>query len=143
MVSCRHRATRLCIEAAQSLMKACGGDLQFEGPGWNSCTVDMIRVAKAHSMLVLQQTFSDAVDKLQRAVSPQAFRQCLPSQFWDVCWACAELTKCCVWPNWTLLAGCTAVYSMPSGKTKLADMSKPHFGALCGVLLRSSLFDCH
>ena len=50
-------------------MKACGGDLQFEGPGWNSCTVDMIRVAKAHSMLVLQQTFADAVDKLQRAVS--------------------------------------------------------------------------
>ncbi len=67
-VSCRHRATRLCIEAAQNLMKACGGDLQFEGPGWNSCTVDMIRVAKAHSMLVLHQTFADAVEKLQRAV---------------------------------------------------------------------------
>ena len=50
-------------------MKACGGDLHFEGPGWNSCTVDMIRVAKAHSMLVLHQTFVDAVDKLQRAVS--------------------------------------------------------------------------
>ena len=50
-------------------MKACRGDLQFEGPGWNSCTVDMIRVAKAHSMLVLHQTFADAVDKLQRAVS--------------------------------------------------------------------------
>lgn len=50
-------------------MTACGGDLQFEGPGWNSCTVDMIRVAKAHSMLVLHQNFVDAVDKLQRAVS--------------------------------------------------------------------------
>ena len=50
-------------------MKACGGDLQFEGPGWNSCTVDMIRVTKAHAQLILHQTFVDAVDKLQRAVS--------------------------------------------------------------------------
>ncbi|KAL3130658.1 hypothetical protein ABBQ38_008049 [Trebouxia sp. C0009 RCD-2024] len=69
LAALRHRATRLCIEAAQSLMTACGGDLQFEGPGWNSCTVDMIRVAKAHSMLVLHQNFVDAVDKLQRAGS--------------------------------------------------------------------------
>lgn len=66
LAALRHRATRLCIEAAQNLMKACGGDLQFEGPGWNSCTVDMIRVAKAHSQLVLHQTFVDAVAKLQR-----------------------------------------------------------------------------
>ena len=84
---CRHRATRLCIEAAQNLMKACGGDLQFEGPGWNSCTVDMIRVAKAHSMLVLHQTFVDAVDKLQRAVSP-AFDSC-PAD---------KMLPCCIWP---------------------------------------------
>lgn len=69
VLCCRHRATRLCIEAAQNLMKACGGDLQFEGPGWNSCTVDMIRVTKAHAQLILHQTFVDAVDKLQRAVS--------------------------------------------------------------------------
>lgn len=82
MLSYRHRATRLCIEAAQSLMKACGGDLQFEGPGWNSCTVDMIRVAKAHSMLVLHQTFADAVEKLQRAVS--AGRSC---KLCCACWA--------------------------------------------------------
>lgn len=71
----RHRATRLCIEAAQNLMKACGGDLQFEGPGWNSCTVDMIRVAKAHSQLVLHQTFVEAVAKLQRSVCP--FHACI------------------------------------------------------------------
>ena len=69
---CRHRATRLCIEAVQSLMKACDGDLQFEGPGWNSCTVDLIRLAKAHSVLVLHQTFMDSVANLQGQVSPVA-----------------------------------------------------------------------
>ena len=65
---CRHRATRLCIEAVQSLMRACNGDLQFEGPGWNSCTVDLIRLAKAHSVLVLHQTFVDSVAQLQSKV---------------------------------------------------------------------------
>ena len=71
--ACRHRATRLCIEAVQSLMRACSGDLQFEGPGWNSCTVDLIRLAKAHSMLVLHQTFVDSVAQLQSKVG---FKKC-------------------------------------------------------------------
>jgi len=70
----RHRATRLCIEAVQALQRACGGELQFEGPGWNSCTVDMIRLAKAHSLLVLHYTFTSSVANLvkQGGVSQSA-----------------------------------------------------------------------
>lgn len=71
-------------------MKACGGDLHFEGPGWNSCTVDMIRVAKAHSMLVLHQTFVDAVDKLQRAVS-SCTASCAEPQYKLCCFALCEV----------------------------------------------------
>ncbi|KAK9824680.1 hypothetical protein WJX72_012328 [[Myrmecia] bisecta] len=67
----RHRATRLCIVAVQALQAEGGGKLAFEGPAWNACTVDMIRLARAHSLLVLYSNFADSVKQLasQGAVS--------------------------------------------------------------------------
>jgi len=65
----RHRASRLALEAATTLAEAGGGrDLQFEGPAWNSSTVDLIRLAKAHGYLVLVQNFFAHVDGLRQKV---------------------------------------------------------------------------
>ena len=63
----RHRASRLALEAATTLAEAGGGrNLQFEGPAWNSSTVDLIRLAKAHGYLVLVQNFFAHVDGLRQ-----------------------------------------------------------------------------
>lgn len=66
---CRHRTSRLAVEAASTLAAASGGGaLQFEGPAWNGCTVDMIRLAKAHAYLILQANFVSHIAALKRKV---------------------------------------------------------------------------
>ena len=65
---CRHRASRLTREAAQTLAGASGGKPAFEGPAWNGCTADMVRAARAHAHLVLQANFFDRVAGLQQEV---------------------------------------------------------------------------
>ena len=67
-VFCRHRASRLTREAAQTLAGASGGKPAFEGPAWNGCTTDMVRAARAHAHLVLQANFFDRVAGLQQEV---------------------------------------------------------------------------
>ena len=62
---CRHRAARLCAAGAKKLHAAGQGQIHFDGPAWNSNTVDTIRIAKAHSMYVLHKTFHEAVARLQ------------------------------------------------------------------------------
>lgn len=61
----RHRATRLCVLAATKLRAAGQGTLQFVGPPWNDNTVDFIRLARAHSALILLQTFAVTVADAQ------------------------------------------------------------------------------
>ena len=53
------------MAAAKKLHASGGGQIHFDGPAWNGNTVDTIRVAKAHSMYVLQKTFKEAVARLQ------------------------------------------------------------------------------
>ena len=65
---CRHRATRLCVEATHTLAEASGGSVVFEGRPWNSNTVDLIRLARAHCLLVLHSTFADSVAKMAAEV---------------------------------------------------------------------------
>ena len=60
----RHRAARLCVEATERLAAASGGKPVFEGPPWNSNTVDLIRLARAHCQLVLHRTFADYMRRL-------------------------------------------------------------------------------
>ena len=66
--TCRHRATRLCVEATRTLAEASGGSVAFEGRPWNSNTVDLIRLARAHCLLVLHSTFADSVAKMAAEV---------------------------------------------------------------------------
>ena len=66
--TCRHRVTRLCVEATRTLAEASGGSVVFEGRPWNSNTVDLIRLARAHCLLVLHSTFADSVAKLAAEV---------------------------------------------------------------------------
>ena len=66
--TCRHRATRLCVEATRALAEASGGSVVFEGRPWNSNTVDLIRLARAHCLLVLHSTFADSVAKMAAEV---------------------------------------------------------------------------
>ncbi len=72
--TCRHRATRLCVEATRTLAEASGGSVVFEGRPWNSNTVDLIRLARAHCLLVLHSTFADSVAKMAAEV-----RACITS----------------------------------------------------------------
>lgn len=69
LMPCRHRATRLCVLAATKLRAAGQGTLQFVGPPWNDNTVDFIRLARAHSALILLQTFAVTVADAQAKVS--------------------------------------------------------------------------
>ena len=55
---------RLCVGATEQLAAASGGAPAFEGPAWNSNTVDLIRLARAHCLLVLHRTFADSVQRL-------------------------------------------------------------------------------
>ncbi|CAK0735983.1 hypothetical protein CVIRNUC_000672 [Coccomyxa viridis] len=68
----RHRATRLCVEATRTLAEASGGSVVFEGRPWNSNTVDLIRLARAHCLLVLHSTFADSVAKMAAEASVAA-----------------------------------------------------------------------
>lgn len=65
---CRHRATRLCVAATRTLAEASGGEVVFEGRPWNSNTVDLIRLARAHCLLVLHSTFADSVAQMAAEV---------------------------------------------------------------------------
>lgn len=65
LAALRHRAVRLVVDAADRLRQLGNGHLTFEGPAWNSCTVDLIRAAKAHCAVVLQQTFVDYVARAE------------------------------------------------------------------------------
>ncbi|BDA40509.1 Peroxisomal acyl-coenzyme A oxidase 1 [Coccomyxa sp. Obi] len=60
----RHRSARLCVAATELLASAGGGQVAFEGPAWNSNTVDLIRLARAHCFFVLHSTFADSVQRL-------------------------------------------------------------------------------
>ena len=40
----------------------------FEGQPWNSNTVDLIRLARSHCLLVLHSTFADSVAQLAAEV---------------------------------------------------------------------------
>lgn len=66
----RHRAARLCAGATQLLAAAGDGQVVFEGPAWNSNTVDLIRLARAHCFFVLHRTFADSVQRLSNEVMP-------------------------------------------------------------------------
>lgn len=58
------------MEAAATLAAASGGGaLHFEGPAWNGCTVDMIRLAKAHAYLILQTNFVSHIAALKQKVA--------------------------------------------------------------------------
>ena len=71
-VQLRHHASRLAVGAAATLAEAGGGrGLQFEGPAWNSSSVDLIRLARAHGHLVLVQNFFAHVDGLRQKVRPR------------------------------------------------------------------------
>ncbi|GAB4820390.1 hypothetical protein N2152v2_007436 [Parachlorella kessleri] len=72
LAALKHVATRLAVQAVQVLMKAAGGKLAFEGEPWNSSSVDLIRLAKAHCVLVMHQTFVEAVGRAasERHVGP-------------------------------------------------------------------------
>lgn len=52
-----------------------GRNLQFEGPAWNSSTVDLIRLAKAHGYLVLVQNFFTHVEGLRQKVRDAVAKQ--------------------------------------------------------------------
>jgi hypothetical protein len=68
MDCCRHWATRLCVAAMRTLAEASGGEVVFEGRPWNSNTVDLIRLARAHCLLVLHSTFADSVAQMAAEV---------------------------------------------------------------------------
>ena len=68
VVGSRHRAARLCVEATTAVAAASGGQVAFEGAPWNSNTVDLIRLARAHCLLVLHSTFADSVHRLDQEV---------------------------------------------------------------------------
>lgn len=73
----RWRAGSLVRGAAATLAAACGGpnaQLSFEGPPWNSSTVELIRAAKAHCEFVLHSNFVEALDQAgaSRELSPPA-----------------------------------------------------------------------
>ena len=58
------------MAATQALAEASGGEVVFEGYPWNSNTVDLIRLARAHCLLVLHSTFADSVSQLGAQVPP-------------------------------------------------------------------------
>ena len=62
------------MEATRTLAEASGGSVVFEGRPWNSNTVDLIRLARAHCLLVLHSTFADSVAKMAAEV-----RACITS----------------------------------------------------------------
>ncbi|KAK9833196.1 hypothetical protein WJX74_009804 [Apatococcus lobatus] len=70
VMALRHRAARLAFEGHDLLHKRGKGTLHFEGPAWNGMTVHLIRMARAHSQLVLLMTFAEAVQQAQ--VEPTA-----------------------------------------------------------------------
>ena len=49
------------MAATQALAEASGGEVVFEGRPWNGNTVDLIRLARSHCLLVLHNTFADSV----------------------------------------------------------------------------------
>lgn len=49
----KHLASRLTLNAVESIMAANGGNLAMDGPVWDSNTVASIQAAKAHTLLVL------------------------------------------------------------------------------------------
>lgn len=58
----RQRALSRCRAATATLLAACpGGRLVFEGEPWNGSTVELIRAARAHCLLVLHANFVDAL----------------------------------------------------------------------------------
>ena len=59
------------MAATQALAEASGGEVVFEGQPWNSNTVDLIRLARAHCLLVLHSTFADSVAQLAAQVAPK------------------------------------------------------------------------
>ena len=59
------------MAATQALAEASGGEVVFEGQPWNSNTVDLIRLARSHCLLVLHSTFADSVAQLAAQVLPQ------------------------------------------------------------------------
>eukprot|EP00878_Enallax_costatus_P005125 GHUV01005387.1.p1 GENE.GHUV01005387.1~~GHUV01005387.1.p1 ORF type:complete len:651 (+),score=176.60 GHUV01005387.1:188-2140(+) len=64
LAALRHRAAHLTVKGAQLLQqKSGGGQLKFEGQAWNSCTVAQIALAKAHTEMVLLQTFMETLQQ--------------------------------------------------------------------------------
>lgn len=74
------------MEAAATLATASGGGaLQFEGPAWNGCTVDMIRLAKAHAYLILQANFVSHIQSLKRKVWAQTMQNASQGRELSLC----------------------------------------------------------
>uniref|UniRef100_A0A383WBN6 Acyl-coenzyme A oxidase n=2 Tax=Tetradesmus obliquus TaxID=3088 RepID=A0A383WBN6_TETOB len=72
LAALRHRAARLAVSGAATLQAASSGaraPLKFEGPAWNSSTVSQIAMAKAHTEMVLLQTFMDTLQQARDAGS--------------------------------------------------------------------------
>ncbi|KAK9847424.1 hypothetical protein WJX84_002360 [Apatococcus fuscideae] len=75
----RHRAARLAVEGHELLIHRGNGTLHFEGPAWNGSTVHLIHMARAHSQLVLHQTFTQAAQEAQVDQAAQSVLQRLVS----------------------------------------------------------------
>jgi acyl-CoA oxidase len=57
------------VDVTKTVAAASGGQMAFEGAAWNSNTVDLIRLARAHCLLVLHSTFADSVHRLEAEVA--------------------------------------------------------------------------
>lgn len=58
----RSATARLALVAERALRQAGNGAIVFEGAPWNNTTSELIRVARAHSCLVVHQTLVESVD---------------------------------------------------------------------------------
>ncbi|KAL6782117.1 ACX1 [Auxenochlorella protothecoides x Auxenochlorella symbiontica] len=67
-------ARHLAVQAAAVLRAAAGGELVFEGEPWNGTNVDLIRLAKAHSALLLHRNFLEAVEAAAGELKPATTR---------------------------------------------------------------------
>jgi len=64
------------------LASASGGPVAFEGVPWNSNTVDLIRLARAHCLFVLHRTFADSVERLVQEVGSPSISQAVEPMRW-------------------------------------------------------------
>lgn len=75
----------MIVQAAETLLQAGNGTVQFEGEPWNGNAVTLIRSAKGHLQLVLFKTFADSVAEIEAEVR----------QYHLACRSTCMLTKAC------------------------------------------------